>query len=785
MKVKQFYKIKDRNIVLMDDTYNFIYKFTPVNSIFGTNTQSLTLIQTMKKLLSEVNMCGSIYLLPQEIDIDKILDYHERKFEENYDEVLKELKEEYMLDLSKNLYDQVYYRYHIYIVFTDNRNGIQKKMMDRFITRETARPSKRFVSNLKFWEEELFKKIKATNLEVSQEKSIQQVNRLFNYIALPLEPKERDNVTNYHSTAYSNYIDYEYTTNGEIHHLYTKTAIAEQYNDIIGKAQNNLINRIQLSNYPVDIVVKFDLVHSKEFKKKMQDKYNEINKSVKKYEKASDTKDSSERVALNVAELAKNIDPAIEQTIFQTQTMFRLRSRSVEQLEQRYQDLQKRLEKTLFLQELRGRQDKLAENLQFYQTTCHEHYHDFNMDFFTSFNYLGGFYIGEEQEGLVVTYGLHNKVPVLIDYEKVLQGKTKTAAPTTVALGETGSGKSQAVNHILISLMLFLGVKVLVIDPKGDRNKLITKLGEKVASHLELGSEECMSGMFDPYFTTNTLKDGLEKAQTLLVQMERMLNPKTSISLKKIEVAHQKMIEKIEFGFYQSANLSNLVDELEFIYPDAVENVVALKNHSHARLFFGNDFVNFKDAFDFSRSFNLITLKGMPNLEDYDKNNVSHQIASLLLSTVYEIAHQFINTYQGKLKAMLIDEFRLYKVAKGAEGSVEQITRIARSNLLFPFIISQELADIPDGILSQTGMYLAGSLKTKEGIQYMLQKLSMEENIEIAAMLNDETKNEGVSEDRKYNFLYVDFNNRKAPCKLKFQSSYIDAFDTKLKKSGD
>ncbi len=77
------------------------------------------------------------------------------------------------------------------------------------------------------------------------------------------------------------------------------------------------------------------------------------------------------------------------------------------------------------------------------------------------------------------------------------------------------------------------------------------------------------------------------------------------------------------------------------------------------------------------------------------------------------------------------------------------------------------------------------SLKTKEGIQYMLQKLSMEENIEIAAMLNDETKNEGVSEDRKYNFLYVDFNNRKAPCKLKFQASYIDAFDTKLKKSGD
>lgn len=785
MQVKQFYKIKDRNIVLMDDTYSFIYKFTPVNSIFGTNTQSMTLIQTMKKMLSEVNMCGTIYLIPQEIDIDKILDYHENQFAKNYDETLKQLKDEYMLDLSKNLYDQVYYRYHIYIVFTDNRNSMQKKVFERFVPRETVRPSKRFVNNLKFWEEELYKKLKATNLEVSQEKSIEQINRLFNYIAIPLEPAEKELVTNYHITPYSNYVDYEYTKEGKIHHVYTKTAIADNYKDIIGKAQNNLINRIQLSNYPVDIIIKFDLVHSKEFKKKMQYKHIDIKKTIKKYKNATDMITESDKEALAVAELAKNIDPSIEHTIFQTQTMFRLRSRTVEQLEQRYQHLQQTLSKTLFLQEMRGRQEVLAENLLFFKTTCHEYYNDWNMDFFTSFNYLGGFYIGEEQEGLVVTYGLHNKAPVLIDYEKVLQGQTKTSAPTTVVLGETGSGKSQAVNHILISMMLFLGAKILVIDPKGDRNKLVAKLGNQVASHLELGSDECMSGMFDPYFTSDNLKSGLEKAQTLLVQMERMLNPKTSISLKKIEVAHQQMLDKIKIGFYNTANLSNLVDELELLYPESVENVVALKNHSHARLFFGNDFVDFGAAFDFSKPFNLITLKGMPNLEDYDANNVSHQIAVLLLSTVYEIAHQFINTYKGKLKAMLVDEYRLYKVAKGAEGSVEQITRIARSNLLYPFIISQELSDIPEGILSQTGMYLSGSLKTKEGIEYMLKKLNMEENIEIASMLTDETKNEGVSEERKYNFLFVDFNNRKAPCKLKFQSSYIDAFDTKLQKKGE
>ena len=45
----------------------------------------------------------------------------------------------------------------------------------------------------------------------------------------------------------------------------------------------------------------------------------------------------------------------------------------------------------------------------------------------------------------------------------------------------------------------------------------------------------------------------------------------------------------------------------------------------------------------------------------------------------------------------------------------------------------------------------------------------------------DRTKDEGLSEAKKYNFLYVDYNNRKCMTKLKFLDTFSKAFNT-LKK---
>ena len=48
----------------------------------------------------------------------------------------------------------------------------------------------------------------------------------------------------------------------------------------------------------------------------------------------------------------------------------------------------------------------------------------------------------------------------------------------------------------------------------------------------------------------------------------------------------------------------------------------------------------------------------------------------------------------------------------------------------------------------------------------------------MASVLVNRTKDEGLSEAKKYNFLYCDYNNRKAITKLKFMNTFSKAFNT-------
>ena len=60
---------------------------------------------------------------------------------------------------------------------------------------------------------------------------------------------------------------------------------------------------------------------------------------------------------------------------------------------------------------------------------------------------------------------------------------------TVAFVGETGSGKSQIANYFALLSMIFYGHRLLLVDPKGDRHKLVKLLDRfgDLTSHLIIG----------------------------------------------------------------------------------------------------------------------------------------------------------------------------------------------------------------------------------------------------------------------------------------------------------
>ena len=89
--------------------------------------------------------------------------------------------------------------------------------------------------------------------------------------------------------------------------------------------------------------------------------------------------------------------------------------------------------------------------------------------------------------------------------------------------------------------MIFKGMKVLTVDPKGDREKKIKLLGDN-AAHLKIGSKDCSSGMFDPYLMNqNDDREALGQAMRDIDSMLNVLGLSIDTNFRAIEKAHYDM----------------------------------------------------------------------------------------------------------------------------------------------------------------------------------------------------------------------------------------------------
>ena len=107
-----------------------------------------------------------------------------------------------------------------------------------------------------------------------------------------------------------------------------------------------------------------------------------------------------------------------------------------------------------------------------------------------------------------------------------------------------------------------------------------------------------------------------------------------------------------------------------------------------------------------------------------------------------------------------------------------QDSRQARTLQTHPFLITQELSSISDAILNNVGEIFVGSLKSSKEIEFILEEMKLSNHPAVRGALIDHTQDEGVTEEKKYNFLMQDYNNRKCLTKNKIPRCFAEIFRT-------
>lgn len=777
------------NIVYHNESIAYYYQIKPINSLFASVSQQTTLLKNMVDKILSVNMQGMLFIKPVPINNEKIIQAYESTYEKNGKPEFLDMKNKCMNSIKKILNTKVRYRYEIYMIISDGREALKRRKGFHYF-KGNPPMTERILDIAQIANEEIYRKL-SKDLSVTK-LTDKQVVDLHQYISIPFDQK----IIDYFVTETPTEIEYSYLKikKYEYEKLYSRTLVASSFEEqkVSSDIANDIINTLQLESFPSDTFVKFDLEHTKKFKNEMSGKKELIEKQNKRLFRMAEKKDKKSLEAKQLAQIGEEVDESIEDSKIRWQMFIRIRSNDLKMLNLRAEKLRRKFSgaKIVLSSEI-GEQLNLANHLFPYRTTYHRNIQTTDIAYFARYNYLGGLYIGEENEGIILTYTNPGNLPVFIDISAPLKGQTKKSSSTIVFSGETGSGKTQLADHLAFILMVFYGMRILTIDPKDDRAKKVQLLGDK-ATRLVIGSQDCPNGMFDCYLMyPDDFVAALAKAKNDVTSLVRAVNPGKQINLFDVDRAHADMMVEYKAGNIKQPTFSCLVDHYKTYDQFNGEQLLSLMNDPYGRLFFANDETRIDTAFNLRKSYNLVTFADMPliteddKIGDYNPNELKHRIFSVVFNRMNEIVNGFMKIYGGEENVLLVDEYKVFKSLPGGEEVVENCNRQARSWLTHLFILTQNPSDVSQGIMNNIGQSFIGSLSSNSEIETILSELNLGDHSTIKEVLHDNTKDEGVSEEKKYNFLYVDYNNRKCITKNIILDAFKDSFSTLKKDEKD
>lgn len=779
------------NITYHKEVITYFYKVKPINSLFASETQKDTLLEKFKDLILDVNMPGFFFVKPKEVNRKKILQTYAETFKENGDPEFLDLAKDYIKSIQEILSESIKYRYEIFFCFTDGRSEMKRRKKISVFPVSNDALGKDELSLYQIAEEEIFKKM-SKHIDTTKVNEEIEIEKLMNYLAVPTEKS----IDDYWVTEHSSMLEYEIvpTKGNENQKLYTTTLVASKFNRLaVNDVADDVINGLQLGAYPTDVMVKFDLVHTKQFIKNMTAKNESIKKAQKRYISLTDRKDKEAIKGTILSKSAMELDESIEQSKVRWQLYFRIRSNDEKMLEKRRESLRSKFKSSrIELSVEIGKQITLANNLFPYRNEFKRYIQSTDIAYLARYNFLGGIYIGEEDTGIIETFTRPGDLPVLYDTRKILEGKAKTNAPTTVYCGETGGGKTQMCDHKVFVGVIFYARRSLTIDPKGDRIKKIEMLGDK-ASHLIIGAEDNPDGMLDAFLMNSdnsrkALAEAKANIDALVTAHDRKGN--VVIPYHNINSAFDDMTKDVETGKQKQMTFTSLLEHLKAYDEDVANLVLSTRRDPIARLFFANQDTKIDKAFNLNKRYNLVTFAEVPlydmngNVMKFNPNHQRQAIFAICMSKVTGIINSFARSYPDEDKEVTFDEYKVWKSVPGGENVVINTVMTARSLRCFVNVISQQFSDINSEILNNTGQIYVGSLKSQKEIEYVLEEMKLENHNIVRNALIDRTQIEGADESKKYVFLFQDYNNRKSLAKLIMPRTFKEAFKTLKDRNG-
>ncbi|MFV0480126.1 MAG: ATP-binding protein [Anaerorhabdus sp.] len=762
----------------------YFYDVKPINSLFADSEQLEIMVDLFQKKMIRLNMPGQIIIQPIPVNVKEMVEYYNKTYKKNGKSEFKEIAQ----SIVKDIYvanKMKRYKYKVTFVFVDGREdfdvsfvraiGSNKAKIIPPDTLEYALDVSTFI------EKEL-----KNGLQVNKYNET-QIETLLEYIACPTEQK----LKSYYYVPHPQYVEYEYYPAVQkeavetLEKLYTKTLMVSQMPTELN-VPTNIFNSIQLLPYPVDIVLKFDVVAEKKFLKKMKMKEAEIEKNVKAECKNNGYTRSATKKAVHLAKLAVQGENSDEKMKVKYQIMFRLRGNSVDMLIKRYNQFQLSLgadiekENGLQLTYEVGRQEEISNNLNPFDVTYPRYVFETDLSYLAKYNWLGGLYLGEEKPGMVVGYTRPGRIPVTVNPFATFEQTARRTGPVTLVCGESGSGKSQLINNMLVEYLAVYGIRVLFIDPKGDRFEMIKNLPEGTAQNLVIGGDVNQRGIFDPFVNYES-KLALEKARDFCVLFARIVNENHEVNLRHIASAYNDCVTNVAIGTIQKVTMIELAKALADYDSLWSDNLLQFVEDETGYLFFARhneEVVNF----DLSYRFNLVTFQRVPDLEKFDKDNLMHRLFSIVVGETGSIMDRFMQTYKNELTLIGVDELRVFSMVASLNNLLDSYCRIGRSMLTKIVLIDQTYRYVSRFIEQASEMYI-GSIVNKEEIEEIVKHYNLEDNPQIRSVLGDKTKAEGVEKDDLHRFLYIDYNNRKGVIKAELHSDFKKAFDTRKERS--
>lgn len=776
-----------KNIISCEGSILYAYRITPINSLFAEPQQLQELLSTMRATLRKVNMPGTIAILSEEQDPKEILKFYLDSYNKNGFPELKEWFNKVYRDTALQLSKKINYNYFIYIIFEDGKTSMRKKI--HFLKEQKGDISLNKGNILVYsrLESDLFKKLRDTgNLDVYRVQETNEIDYLFNRFSFPSQSNDLNEEWDVLPT--ETHLKYNYlTANGAKRTSLVKNFILKENRnyEVSDNYGNTALNELQLQTTPTDVFIKFEYLHHQKFLKEVNTKREKMNRAYKKYQRLAQRRDKEYELVSALINVANDVDMKDDEFDFVYQMQFRIavHEDNEEELLARYAYVKKILAiHKLEVDGGNGIQEKLLYNVFPHKQSYFKCIQIADPVAFTNFNFLGGFYIGHEKQGLIVGQEKHSDKPVLYQTADILKHHTKTQSPSILIAGTTGSGKSQLQNHEALLFMIVFGIHVLTIDPKNDRKGIQEGLGSEIVNCLVIGDKDSPQGMFDPYLVyEDEMNVALEKAQQLIISLERAVNPEKEINLLKVKEAHEKLMLKVKGKKITRATFTELVEILHVIDGSQVVNTKALSDNRIVRLFFGNEATNINEVFNFSKPYNVVTFADGEAMMEVEEDNFESRLFSILVRQVQSIVVKFQKQHVGKRKYLAIDELALYKKLPGASSALENIVKTVRSDLVDTRLLSQCMSDIPPQVLSQIETAFIGGQRSEIDVNIALKHFGLEDNYIVQPFFKDTTKMEGVQEDKKYTFICVDYNNRKCLLKLDFLDCLAPMLNTKLK----